>query len=86
MNDKNAQFQQVLDECHQWPCPYTFKFIVPTENLPLVEELFPDYKLQKRESKSGKYTSVTMESNMCSSKDVMAVYEKAATVPGVMSL
>jgi len=86
MTEKHAQFQQVLDESHQWPCPYTFKFIVPTENLRMVKELFPDSPLRMRESKSGKYTSVTMESTMCSSKEVMAIYEKAATVPGMMAL
>jgi hypothetical protein len=29
---------------------------------------------------------VTMTSTMCSADEVMAVYEKAAQVPGVMSL
>jgi len=86
MTDQNSKFQQVLDESHQWPCPYIFKFIVPTENLHMVESMFSDESLQKRESKNGKYTSVTMESDMCSSREVMDVYEKVATVPGVMSL
>ncbi len=86
MNDKHEQFKQVLDDHHQWPCPYAFKFIVPTENLPLFQKTFPEAELQTRESKTGKYTSVTMESNMCSSKDVMAIYEKAAEIPGIMSL
>lgn len=86
MTDKNRKFQQVLDDSHQWPCPYTFKFIVPTGNLHMVEALFPDQELGLRESKSGKYTSITLETTMCSSKDVMAIYEKVATVPGVMSL
>lgn len=86
MSEKIDQFKQVLDGHHQWPCPYTFKFIVPSENLPLVLELFPDNELSTRESKSGKYTSVTMNSNMCSSQEVMDVYEKASHVPGLMSL
>lgn len=86
MSDKNAQFQQVLDECHDWPCPYIFKFIMPTENIGLFKELFPEKDIQTRESKTGKYTSVTMESTMDSSKDVMSVYEQAAQIPGIMSL
>jgi len=86
MTDNHSKFKQVLDDHHQWPCPYVFKFIVPTENLHMVEALFPDDKLITRESKNGKYTSITMESTMCSSNDVMAIYEKVATVPGVMSL
>lgn len=86
MNDNHEQFAQRLDEHHQWPCPYTFKFIVPTQNLEKLTEVFPDQQLSFRESKNGKFTSVTMESTMCSSKEVMDIYQKAAQVPGVMSL
>lgn len=87
MSEEHEQFMQALDDHHQWPCPYVFKFIVPTENLPLVNEMFAsNHAIQTRESKTGKYTSVTMESTMCSSKDVMAIYEKAAQIPGLMSL
>ena len=86
MTDKQEQFKQVLDECHQWPCPYIYKFILPTENLSQLIALFPEETIETRESKTGKYTSVTMESHMCSSKDVMDVYTKAAEVPGLMSL
>lgn len=86
MSEKIAQFRQVLDETHQWPCPYIFKFIVPSENIDQLVGLFPDHDIQQRSSKSGKYISVTVESNMCSSKDVMDVYEMVSVVPGVMSL
>lgn len=86
MTDNQERFGQRLDENHQWPCPYTFKFIVPSSNLDELTELFPDEKLSFRESKNGKFTSVTMESTMCSSREVMDVYKKAARVPGVMSL
>lgn len=86
MTDNNDKFKQVLDEHHQWPCPYLFKFIVPTENISMLMDFFPDDNVQTRESKSGKYTSVTVESHMCSSKEVMEVYEKVSTVPGIMSL
>lgn len=86
MTDKNAQFKEILDGHHQWPCPYIFKFIVPSENFPLFKEKFPDADISTRESKSGKYTSVTFESNMCSSDEVMEVYTRASEIPGVMSL
>ncbi len=86
MSDNHEQFCRRLDEHHQWPCPYTFKFIVPTTNLKDLTELFPEEKLSFRESKNGKFTSVTMESTMCSSGEVAAVYQKAAQVPGIMSL
>ncbi|MBI9078350.1 MAG: DUF493 family protein [Pseudodesulfovibrio sp.] len=86
MTDKHEQFKQTLDNTHTWPCPYIYKFIVPTENLFQLTELFPDEKIEIRESKTGKYSSVTMTSTMCSSKEVMEVYTKASQVPGIMSL
>lgn len=86
MTEKIEQFKQTLDEHHQWPCPYIYKFIVPTENLQQLCDLFPDEKIEKRESRTGKYTSVTLTSTMCSSDHVMEYYERASQVPGLMSL
>ena len=86
MDDKNEAFKQALDDHHQWPCPYIFKFIVPTEQLNAFNELFPNAKASTRQSKGGKYTSVTIESTMCSSQEVMLMYEKAAQVEGIISL
>jgi len=86
MPDKRARFKQALDGHHQWPCPYVYKFIMPTEQLPEFTALFPEDKIETRTSKNGKYTSVTMISNMCSADEVMEVYEKASQVPGLMSL
>lgn len=86
MTNTNEKFEQVLNDQHQWPCPYLFKFIVPTDNLSLVIAFFPNEEIKTRESKNGKYTSVSVESHVCSGKHVMEVYEKVSTVPGVMSL
>lgn len=86
MTDKNRQFMETLDEHHDWPCPYVFKFILPTENLHHFEQEFSDYERSYKESSSGKYTSVTMEPTVCSSAEVMDVYERAACIPGIMSL
>ncbi|BDQ36117.1 hypothetical protein SYK_04770 [Pseudodesulfovibrio nedwellii] len=86
MTDKREQFKQALDGHHQWPCPYVYKFIVPAGNLDQFKELFPKEELKLRQSKTGKYTSITMISTMYSSDHVMEIYEKAAQVPGLMSL
>lgn len=86
MSDQTSRFQQVLDECHDWPCPYTFKFIVPQQSLSQIEKLFPEHDIQKRESKTGKYTSITVEISADSSDIIVAIYQKAALIPGVMAL
>lgn len=86
MTKNHDQFKQTLDEHHQWPCPYIYKFIIPSENLQQLCDLFPEESIKTRESKTGKYTSVTLTSTMCSSDEVMEYYERAAQVPGLMSL
>lgn len=86
MSEKRDKFKEILDGHHQWPCPYMYKFIVPTENISMFTDLFPDEKIETRKSKTGKYTSITMTSTMCSSEEVMGIYEKASQVPGLMSL
>lgn len=86
MSDQTSRFKQVLDECHDWPCPYTFKFIVPQQSLSLVEKLFPNHDIRKKDSKAGKYTSITVEVVADSSDLIVAIYQKAAQIPGVMAL
>lgn len=86
MSDNYDSFCQKLDEHHDWPCPYMFKFIVPSANLGQLTELFSEFEFQLRESKNGKFTSVTIEHTMTSSQEVVKIYEKAAVVPGLMSL
>lgn len=86
MTDKHDKFKQLLDDHHEWPCPYIFKFIVPSDQIEAFKSLFADEDLRTRNSKTGKYVSVTLESTMCSSHDVMATYKKASQIPGIMSL
>ncbi|MUM78441.1 DUF493 family protein [Pseudodesulfovibrio sp. F-1] len=85
-DDRRSQFENMLDEHHVWPCPYVFKFIVPTDNLPLLAALFESERLETRESRGGKFTSVTLESTMCSGREVMEVYRRASEIPGLMAL
>ncbi|MEF2229501.1 MAG: DUF493 family protein [Pseudodesulfovibrio sp.] len=86
MDERHKQFSQMLDDHHQWPCPYLFKFIVPAEKIEEFSALFVHEAMTTRPSKNGKYVAVTFESHMCSSHDVMGVYHKASAISGVLSL
>lgn len=86
MSEQSNRFKQVLEECHDWPCTYTFKFIVPQQSISEMEKLFPDHDIKKRESKTGKYISVTFETLANSSEEIMDVYHKASLIPGAMAL
>lgn len=81
------EFKQRLDEHHQWPCTYMFKFIVPQDQTQKILNLFESRdELRTRPSRHGRYMSVTAKCTVSSSEEVVAVYQAAAQVEGVISL
>lgn len=81
-----ASFQQKLDAIHQWPTAYTFKFIVPTEDRNTLKAQLPTGIISERASRNGRYTSLTIRSQMQSSDAVMAVYEQVAKLDRIIAL
>lgn len=86
MNEEIRNKIELLDKHHDWPCPYTFKFIVPTERLEELCGLLVDFELNYRPSRSGKYTSVTLEPVLESAMEVLAIYDRTAGIEGILSL
>ncbi len=86
MNDPFASLQATLDACETWPCTYCFKFVAKSDGLAPLLELFEGFSVSLRESSGGKYTSLTVQAEMRTSDEVLAVYRKVAEMPGVMSL
>ncbi len=84
--DRWLKFGQSLDEHHQWPCCYVFKFIVARESAQAVLDLFPGIETGQRPSSSGQYVSVTAEATMSCAAEVVAIYRRAADIPGIVSL
>lgn len=79
--------RQLLEEAHDWPSLYTFKFIVPAARVPDVELLFPpETKIQHRASSGGKYVSVTGVALMESPDAVLAIYAAAKSIDGIVGL
>ncbi|MCU0418371.1 MAG: DUF493 domain-containing protein [Cyclobacteriaceae bacterium] len=81
-----ASFQEKLDRHYTWPAVYTFKFIVPHGAEQQFRDLFPLHAISTKESKQGKYTSLTFEMTVSSSAAIVAVYEKASVVEGIIAL
>ena len=75
-----------LDTVHEWPSLYMFKFIVPEERKEEVYALFPKNELRYKESSQGKYVSVTAKVMMRSSEDVVAKYQEAHRIEGMLAL
>ncbi|MGX9366018.1 DUF493 family protein [Desulfoplanes sp. PS50] len=80
-------FAERLDQAHDWPCIYTFKFIVPKNRQTEVTCLFgPEASVRKTASRTGKYISITVETKMESSAQVIDIYRQTATIQGIITL
>jgi hypothetical protein len=76
-------------EEQEWPNVYLFKFIVPNDNqhLAQVTALFDtNSEISYHHSGTGKYVSVSAKEVMLSAADIIAVYERASLIPGIISL
>jgi len=69
-----------------WPVEYMFKFIVPMEKVGDIIAIFPEGDYATKTSEKGNYVSITSCKKMPSENDVIAIYEKAARIEGVISL
>ena len=87
--EKRNRLRKQLDDFHQWPSVFLFKFILPNlpESLELLKSGFSDSaKMKERISKKGNYVSVTIEELVSSAEIVFDRYETAGKVPGIISL
>lgn len=79
-------FIEKLENNHDFPGQYTFKFIVKPEQRGKVEQLVPNAKVAVKPSSGNKYVSVTLNAMMVSSKDVVEVYKEAQKIEGIIAL
>jgi len=87
MNEESLRsLQAKLDEYHQWPCRFMFKFIVPLEKTGELTAFFAERPFTTRSSKNGKYVSFTAELEMQSSEEVIALYREAGKIEGIIAL
>ncbi|MGM0478919.1 MAG: DUF493 family protein [Bacteroidota bacterium] len=87
----DKQFEKLYEQLkeQQWPRVYLFKFIAPADSrtIALVTQLFDNEdNIVMRPSKKGNYSSISVKEEMNSAEAVIALYEKAAQIKGVISL
>ncbi|MCH2534221.1 MAG: DUF493 domain-containing protein [Bdellovibrionales bacterium] len=85
-NKKTEKFKELLDQEHNFPTQYTFKFIVPHTQQKAVERLFPNETIDLKASRKGNYISLSVTMTIESSDLVIAIYEKASEIKGLISL
>ena len=79
-------FRSKVEQQHQFPGEYSFKFIVPQAKKQDVLDLLPKGKLTFRDSSNGKYVSVTLKAQLQSSQEVLDVYIAANHIEGCIAL
>lgn len=79
-------FKRKLEEQHSFPGIYMFKFIVPSGKEDEVMNILPGGNISSKSSKQGSYVSVTAELMMKSSDEVIAIYEQAHEIEGLIAL
>ncbi|HOY28716.1 MAG: DUF493 family protein [Flavobacteriales bacterium] len=78
-----------LNEVHEWPSVYMYKFVLEPEaaRLNAVLALFPaESEVLRRYSAGGKYVSVTIREVMMNAEDVVVRYDQATSIQGVIVL
>jgi uncharacterized protein len=85
-DEQLAKLRELLQDQHTWPTDYLFKFIVPAKQVEKVRALFPHNKVSVRQSTKGKYVALTVTIWAESPDLVIAVYQKASDIEGLISL
>lgn len=93
--DKNTEefYQRLKEELINstvWPAEYLFKFIVPSdkEKVETIEKSFDQMGavIDTTQSKTGKYTSVSVNVRMASAQSVIDKYVELSAIEGIISL
>ncbi len=88
--DFYSAFKEKLSSVEQFPMLYTFKFILPANEVSKreIEKIFehPSTKIQSKDSKTGKYNALTVETFVNNADDVVAYYKKVSTINKVIML
>lgn len=89
MSDNIEKFWELLSKDTEWPLLYYFKFIVHNnqEKLDQVKELFADPStITYNTSKDIKFIGMSCKQLMPDAESIIAIYEKASLVDGLIAL
>lgn len=90
IDDFYLTFKKKLEEIHTFPSDYMFKFIVSSEqsNIARVHSIFENANacFSMRDSKNGKYSSITVKAPVSDADDIVIYYRQVAAIDGVIML
>ena len=88
----NKDFESLRERLEEltYPSVYMFKFIVKTElqKIAQIEGLFDPEKAEiiRKESSKGAFISITVKEVMLGTDEIIAIYQKASEINGVITL
>lgn len=89
-DDFYASLKEKLEATHDFPEEYLFKFIITNEESKHTEiyRVFDEIKftLNTKESKNGKYSSITINAFVLDADQVIRIYKEVGQIKGVMML
>ncbi|SDL98197.1 DUF493 family protein [Chryseobacterium taihuense] len=82
--------KEKLENNHDFPEDYLFKFIIPTDEAKITEiyKVFDGIKftMSNRESKNGKYTACNISAFVLDADQVVFIYQEVAKIENVILL
>jgi putative lipoic acid-binding regulatory protein len=88
--DFYIRLKEELTNSTLWPSEYLFKFILPSDihNIAKIEATFNDMGavITTQQSKTGKFTSVSISVTMKSAQSVIDKYIAVSDIEGIISL
>lgn len=89
-DDFYLKFKERLEQTHSFPTDYIFKYIVPAEQsiIAKLHSIFSSANpsISTRDSKNGKYISITIKVPVSDANDVVIYYRQAAEIEGIVML
>ncbi|SFH95464.1 DUF493 domain-containing protein [Halpernia frigidisoli] len=92
-NDQEAFYASLkdkLEQTHDFPEDYLYKFIVTNDQAKLTEiyRVFDGIKftMTNRDSKNGKYTAISINAFVLDADQVIKIYKEVGLIEGVMML
>jgi putative lipoic acid-binding regulatory protein len=88
--DFYSRLKEELSNSTLWPSEYLYKFILPSSNsgIAKIESEFNDMGavITTQQSKTGKFTSVSISVTMPSAQSVIDKYSAVSDIEGIISL
>jgi hypothetical protein len=87
--DVKARLRERLDQVHEWPSVYMFKFICEPDQARIdrITAMFPpEVEVLRRYSSGGRFVSFTVREVMMNAEDVVSRYVLASEIEGLIVL